>query len=169
MSWEQICFLWEGRPCFAFRSSPKEITLLVNSSSLLPPGGLPRVAFQVALVVKNLTANSGDARDRGSIPGSGRDFLVKMPAGNSKVCLLLDLSSFCHCFVMTLLPSVACMSLTSLSCFLNILFSSNTGGLMFSFYVQFCTFPWGLSRPCQQWLKRSWLFLLVASPVFSCC
>ena len=115
--------------------------MLVNSSSVLPPGGLPAVASQVALVVKNLTANAGCARDRGSIPGSGRDFLVKMPAGNSKGCLLLDLSSFCHCFVMTLPPSVACMSLTSLSCFLNILFLSNTGELMFSFSVQFCTSP----------------------------
>ena len=124
--------------------------MLVNSSSPLPPGRLPGVASQVALVVKNLTASAGDVRDRGLIPGSGRDFLVKMPAGNSKVCLLLDLSSFCHSFVMILLPYVACMSLTSLSCFVNILFSSNTGGLMFSFYVQFCTFPWGLSRPCQQ-------------------
>ena len=27
---------------------------------------------QVALVVKNLPANAGDARDKGSIPGSGR-------------------------------------------------------------------------------------------------
>jgi len=69
MSWEQICFLWEGRLCFAFRSSPKEITLLVNSSSLLPPGGLPAVASQVALVVKNLTASAGDARDRGQSLG----------------------------------------------------------------------------------------------------
>ena len=29
-------------------------------------------ASQVALVVKNLPANTGDARDAGSIPGSGR-------------------------------------------------------------------------------------------------
>ena len=29
-------------------------------------------AFQVALVLKNLTANAGDIRDMGSIPGSGR-------------------------------------------------------------------------------------------------
>ena len=29
-------------------------------------------ASQVALVVKNLPANAGDARDVGSIPGSGR-------------------------------------------------------------------------------------------------
>ena len=29
-------------------------------------------ASQVALVVKNLPANAGDARDAGSIPGSGR-------------------------------------------------------------------------------------------------
>ena len=29
-------------------------------------------AFQVALVVKNAPANSGDPRDSGSIPGSGR-------------------------------------------------------------------------------------------------
>ena len=27
---------------------------------------------QVALVVKNLPANAGDARDKGSIPGSGK-------------------------------------------------------------------------------------------------
>ena len=27
---------------------------------------------QMALVVKNLTANAGDVRDEGSIPGSGR-------------------------------------------------------------------------------------------------
>ena len=27
---------------------------------------------QVALVVKNLSANAGDAREKGSIPGSGR-------------------------------------------------------------------------------------------------
>ena len=33
-------------------------------------------AFQVALVVKNLPANAGDARDAGLIPGSGR-FLEK--------------------------------------------------------------------------------------------
>ena len=29
-------------------------------------------AFQVALVVKNLTANAGDLIDMGSVPGSGR-------------------------------------------------------------------------------------------------
>ena len=29
-------------------------------------------ASQVALVVKNLSANAGDTRDEGSIPGSGR-------------------------------------------------------------------------------------------------
>ena len=29
-------------------------------------------ASQLALVVKNLPANAGDARDEGSIPGSGR-------------------------------------------------------------------------------------------------
>ena len=29
-------------------------------------------AYQVALVVKNLPANAGDARDTGSIPGLGR-------------------------------------------------------------------------------------------------
>ena len=29
-------------------------------------------ASQVALVVKNLLANAGDARDTGSIPGSGK-------------------------------------------------------------------------------------------------
>ena len=29
-------------------------------------------ASQMELVVKNLTANAGDARDMGSIPGSGR-------------------------------------------------------------------------------------------------
>ena len=32
----------------------------------------PALASQVALVVKNLPANSGDIRDAGSIPGSGR-------------------------------------------------------------------------------------------------
>ena len=31
-----------------------------------------RVAFQVVLVVKNLSASAGDARNAGSIPGSGR-------------------------------------------------------------------------------------------------
>ena len=31
-----------------------------------------RWAFQVALVVKNLPANAGDIRDKGSIPGLGR-------------------------------------------------------------------------------------------------
>ena len=31
-----------------------------------------RWAFQVTLVVKNLPANAGDARDVGSIPGLGR-------------------------------------------------------------------------------------------------
>ena len=30
------------------------------------------LASQVALVVKNLLADAGDIRDRGSIPGSGR-------------------------------------------------------------------------------------------------
>ena len=29
-------------------------------------------ALQVAIVVKNLSANAGDVRDMGSIPGSGR-------------------------------------------------------------------------------------------------
>ena len=29
-------------------------------------------ASQMSLVVKNLTANAGDTRDEGSIPGSGR-------------------------------------------------------------------------------------------------
>ena len=33
---------------------------------------LPTLASQVAVVVKNLPANSGDLRDKGSIPGSGR-------------------------------------------------------------------------------------------------
>ena len=31
-----------------------------------------KLAFQVALVAKNLPANAGDIRDTGSIPGSGR-------------------------------------------------------------------------------------------------
>jgi len=31
-----------------------------------------RWAFQVALVIKNLPANAGDIRDKGSIPGLGR-------------------------------------------------------------------------------------------------
>ena len=33
---------------------------------------LDNLASQVALVVKNLPANAGDARDSGSIPGLGR-------------------------------------------------------------------------------------------------
>ena len=35
-------------------------------------------AFQVVLVVKNLPANAGDARDAGLIPGSGRFLEEKM-------------------------------------------------------------------------------------------
>ena len=41
-------------------------------------------AFQVALVVKNLPANAGDARDAGLIPGSGR-FLEKEIATHSSI------------------------------------------------------------------------------------
>ena len=33
---------------------------------------MPKYAFQVALMAKNLTANAGDFRDMGLIPGSGR-------------------------------------------------------------------------------------------------
>ena len=33
---------------------------------------LVRAAVKMALVVKNPTANAGDVRDAGSIPGSGR-------------------------------------------------------------------------------------------------
>ena len=43
-----------------------------NDCSLILEGQLYcRWASQVALVVKNLTANAGDIRDEGSIPGSG--------------------------------------------------------------------------------------------------
>ena len=38
--------------------------------SVYPPGS--HGCFQVVLVVKNLPANSGDARDSGSVPGLGR-------------------------------------------------------------------------------------------------
>ena len=38
----------------------------------LIPGWGTKGASQVALVVKNLAANTGDIRDAGSIPGSGR-------------------------------------------------------------------------------------------------
>ena len=33
---------------------------------------MPKYAFQVALMAKNLPANAGDFRDMGLIPGSGR-------------------------------------------------------------------------------------------------
>ena len=42
------------------------------SEAFLTPGGLPRQASQVVLVIKNLPANVEDASDVGSIPGSGR-------------------------------------------------------------------------------------------------
>ena len=35
-------------------------------------GGITKGTSKVALVVKNLLANSGDTRDMGSIPGLGR-------------------------------------------------------------------------------------------------
>ena len=35
-------------------------------------GGFQHQASQVALVVENLTANAGDIRDEGSVPGLGR-------------------------------------------------------------------------------------------------
>ena len=35
------------------------------------------MASQVVLVVKNPPANAGDARDMGSIPGSGRSFGIE--------------------------------------------------------------------------------------------
>ena len=42
-----------------------------------------RRAFQGALVVKNLPANAGDARDVGSIPGSGRSLEEEMATHSS--------------------------------------------------------------------------------------
>lgn len=50
---------------------------------------------------------------------------------NHKNYLLLDLSySLSACLVVTLLPYVACTSSPSLFCFLDVLFSGNSGGLV---------------------------------------
>ena len=51
-------------------------------------GIYPRVmkpGFPGGVVVKNLPANAGDARDTGLIPGSGRDPLEKEMATHSSV------------------------------------------------------------------------------------
>ena len=55
-----------------FSLLPSETLWLMH---FLPEMELPKYLFgasQVALVVKNLPANSADAKDVGSIPGSGR-------------------------------------------------------------------------------------------------
>ena len=55
-----------------FSLLPSETLWLMH---FLPEMELPKYLFgasQVALVVKNLPANAADARDAGSIPGSGR-------------------------------------------------------------------------------------------------
>ena len=54
----------------------KKINLAICNSMDGPRGYMNKPvigrASQVALVVKNPTANAGDTRDMGSIPGSGR-------------------------------------------------------------------------------------------------
>ena len=49
------------------------------------PDNLLLGASHVVLVVKNLPANAGDARDRSSIPGSGRSLEEEM-ATHSNIC-----------------------------------------------------------------------------------
>ena len=49
------------------------------------PDNLLLGASHVVLVVKNLPANAGDARDRSSIPGSGRSLGEEM-ATHSNIC-----------------------------------------------------------------------------------
>ena len=54
-------------PCHAWTRSPVEYLPFLLMFHFLILG-----ASQVALVVKNLFANTGDVRDAGSIPGLGR-------------------------------------------------------------------------------------------------
>ena len=63
--WGKLGLALVGRAMF----SKVLIQLSADGWSCTP--SLPR-ASQVALVVKNLPANAGDIRDRGSVPGSGR-------------------------------------------------------------------------------------------------
>ena len=62
-----LAILWlrrVGRPCGGYQECRHREDLLVD-----PGGAQPS---QVALVIKNLSANAGDAGDPGSIPESGR-------------------------------------------------------------------------------------------------
>ena len=64
----QILKTWVmGGPCHAWTRSPVEYLPFLLMFHFLILG-----ASQVALVVKNLFANTGDVRDAGSIPGLGR-------------------------------------------------------------------------------------------------
>ena len=49
-------------------------------------------AFQVALVVKNLSANAGDVRDVGSITGLGRSLETGMASQSSILAWLIPLT-----------------------------------------------------------------------------
>ena len=62
---------WGTRVSLSSACLPCLVQPQLTCASLLSSGGLSRVS-QVALVVKNLTANAGDIRDVGSILGSGR-------------------------------------------------------------------------------------------------
>ena len=54
--------------------------------------------FRVGKVVKNPSANAGDARDVGSIPGSGRSPGEGNVSGRKQLpCLSLDLACMLHC------------------------------------------------------------------------
>ena len=54
--------------CFANDETLKPFSLPVFLTRIMKSSG----ASQVALVVKNLPANAGNVRNKGSIPGSGR-------------------------------------------------------------------------------------------------
>ena len=86
LSYIRVCVTHEKRNICQGQFSPRHEPRPVQASSLYPvrmkPGSWPLAkgfnmitsltwASQVVLVVKNLPASAGDAKDTGSIPGSG--------------------------------------------------------------------------------------------------
>ena len=73
---ETLHYYWDTGSIYGCLIYPwPAVRVLTNPDTIIFPFGPPSSlfwAFQVVIEVKNLSANAGDVRDVGSIPGSGR-------------------------------------------------------------------------------------------------
>ena len=84
---ETLHYYWDTGSIYGCLIYPwHAVRVLTSPDTIIFPFGPPSFsfwAFQVAIEVKNLSANAGDVRDVGSIPGSGRSLKEGMATHSS--------------------------------------------------------------------------------------